>query len=160
MDEKKTYVDLLRDILVQKEAILDALRVLTEGQNRILSKDEVNMDEFEEILPKKEKLINQLSRIDQGFSDTYVKVQGELQQNRETYREQVLQLQSLIRSITEKSVQLQALEQQNKSKFEVFLSGKRKQIKDFKVNSRTVSKYYKNITGQTSGESYFMDKRK
>ncbi len=161
MDETKTtYIMMMKDILLKKKDILCAIQTLTGQQTVLLCKENADLDAFEEILPKKEKLIRQLERLDRGFDDTYRKVQAELNVNKQMYKKEILELQELIRILTEQSVILQAEEQKNKDRMQIVFAEKRRQVKDFKISSRTASNYYKNMTGRPQGESYFMDKRK
>ncbi len=159
-DNAKTYIGMLSDILVNKEKTLDEILSVTKDQNAIL-KDGRTGDEFEETLDKKEKLLNRLERLDRGFSDTYAKVSAELLSNKEKYRTEIEGLQGKIRLLTDTGVKIQALEEQNRMLFEQVSALEKKKIKDFKVSSKTVSTYYKNMTGKPQdGDAYFMDKKK
>ena len=68
-------------------------------------------------------------------------------------------MQRLISEVTDIGVKIQALEQQNKRKLELYLSSKKGQIKNFNVNNRTVANYYKTMSAASRGEAYLMDKK-
>lgn len=159
-DTAKTYIGMLADILAQKEKTLTEVYDITKEQNFILTK-EGDEEKFNATLDRKDRLLKQLERLDKGFSDTYAKVSAELSGNKNTYKAEILGLQEKIKGLTDLGVKIQALEEQNKIAFEQFLSSEKKKIKDFKVSSKTVSSYYKNMTGKPQGgDAYFMDKKK
>ena len=160
MGEKdRIYIGMLSDILTNKEKVLNELLEITREQNRILNEGDPET-EFDATLEKKEKLLKQLERYDNGFSDTYAKVSAELTSNKDSYKKEITELQKKITGLTDTGVKIQALEEQNRIAFERYLAGEKKKIKDFKVSSKTVSSYYKNMTGKPQGDSYFMDKKK
>ena len=158
-DNAKTYIGMLSDILTNKEKTLDEILEITKAQSLIL-KEGTTGDEFEETLDKKDTLLKQLDRLDRGFSDTYAKVSAELVSNKDKYRPEIEGLQGRIRQLTDLGVKIQALEEQNRILFEQVSALEKKKIKDFKVSSKTVSTYYKNMTGKPQGDAYFMDKKK
>jgi hypothetical protein len=58
-------------------------------------------------------------------------------------------------------VKIQTAEKRNKELFTSFVSGKRKEIRDFKVSNRTAVTYYQNMANQHhEWQSYFVDKKK
>lgn len=158
--EKNAYIAMLKDILIQKEKIMQGILVLTQEQEKVLLGGMEDIERFEATLPKKQELIDTLERLDRGFSDAYAKVQTSLLGKKKDYRQEIQELQKQITAITDISVKLQALEEKNRKAFELYLTAKKQQFKEFKVSSRTASAYYKNMTGKPQGESYFMDKKK
>ena len=80
-------------------------------------------------------------------------------ENKETYKIQITSMQELIRQISEKSVKIETMEKMNQKEFELFISQKKNQIKNFKMSNKTVTNYYKNI-GNIESNSYHLDKRK
>ena len=157
--EKRSYISILKDTLEKKVSILKDLLEVTLLQEKCISEDAYDSDEFEQAYSVKETLINQLNKLDEGFELIYEHVKEELSVNQIQYKEEILHLQGLIRQITEKSTQIQAIEMRNKSKIEAFFSHRKKQIKGYKVNSKRASSYYKNMADQHHGESYFYDKK-
>ena len=158
-DNSKTYIGMLADILDRKQKVLENILSVTVKQMNIISAGE-SAEAFDDTLTEKDSLIEELNRLDNGFSDAYAKVSAELAVNKNNYKNEILGLQKKITSITDIGVKIQALEEQNRIAFEQYLSGQRRKIKDFKLSSKTVSNYYKNMTGKPQGESYFMDKKK
>lgn len=159
MENAKTYIAMLGDILNAKEKVLTSVLQLTEKQSRVLTEENA-LDAFEATLDEKDQLIKELDRLDRGFSDAYTKVSAELAANKAAYKADIQTLQDKIKGLTVIGVKIQALEASNKLKVEEFLGSERSKIKNFKMSSKTVSSYYKNMTGKPQGESYFMDKKK
>ena len=155
-----TYIAMLKDILLQKKKVTEEILWTTLEQETALAPELEDMERFDALMTKKEPLIAQLERLDQGFSDVYAKVQATLVGKKEEYKREILELQKLITEITDISVKLQALEERNRRMFEKYLLDKKQQIKKVKKNSRTASAYYKTMAGGVSDEAVFMDKRK
>lgn len=158
--DKRSYVSILTDTLEKKVLILNNLLEVTLKQEKCISEDAFDSDEFEQTYTVKETLIEQLNKLDEGFDLIYEHVKEELSVNQILYKEEILHLQRLIRQITEKSTEIQAIEMRNKSEIDAFFLQRKKMIKGYKVNSKRVSSYYKNMADQHHGESYFYDKKK
>lgn len=158
--ENKTYINILSDTLMKKISLLDQLIEVSLEQDRIISAEQPDMERLEQTFSEKEVFISQLNQLDEGFEKVYQHVKDALQTDKEQLKEQILKLQELIRSVTEKSTRLQVIEHRNKSRFQSFFAGKKKEIRNFKVSSKTADSYYKSVLNSQSGESYFLDKKK
>jgi flagellar biosynthesis/type III secretory pathway chaperone len=158
--ENRTYINILTDTLKRKTSLLEQLIALSSEQERIISSEIPDMDRLDSTFSEKEVLITQLNQLDDGFEKVYQHVKEALQTDKEQLKEQILKLQELIRSVTEKSTQLQVIEHRNKSRFQLFFAGKKKEIRNFKVSSKTADSYYKSVLNSQPGESYFLDKKK
>lgn len=155
------YVSVLKSSLCDKQKTLQELLVLTQRQEQVLNKEEINMDEFDALMQEKEKLIDKIQELDQGFQRLFDKIGTSLKDNKQQYKQQILEMQDSIRSITDYSVKIQALEQKNKEKFIAFVAKKRKEIRDFRVSNKTAVSYYQNMANQHhQWQTYFMDKKK
>jgi hypothetical protein len=146
--------------LVKKNAILDQLIQITLLQENYITLTPPDLEKFELTIPEKDVLIDRLNQLDIGFERIYERVRDELSNNRLYHKDEILGLQELIRQITEKSTRMQAAEMRNKNKIEIVFANRKKDIKNFKMSSKTVSNYYRNMSGQYPGESYFLDKKK
>lgn len=155
-----TLLSIMIDSLKRKEAVLEELFQLTREQNSILTQEPVDMDEFNGIIGRKDEQLHVLEQLDQGFEQLFQKIKEAITGKKELYQDQILQMQSLIRKISDKSVQIEAMEQANQREFQLFVSQKRNQIKNFKVSSKTVTNYYKSMGGLQEENSSHMDKRK
>lgn len=159
MDDK-TYVHIMENTLLKKSNLLDGLIATTLLQEEYVRTEPFDMEQFEQTLPDKEIMIEQLNQLDVGFEKIYDHIKSQLNENKNRFQQEILRLQELIRQVTEKSVKLQALEMQNKTMLETHFSVKKKEIKDFKMSRQMANSYYKNVANQYDGDSYFLDKKK
>lgn len=160
--DKNNYTTLLAvmtDSLKRKLSILNELFELTRQQNAVLTLEPVDIDEFNLLIEKKEEQLKFLSELDQGFDQLFQKVKSIILENKETYKIQITSMQELIRQISEKGVKIETMEKMNQKEFELFITQKKNQIKNFKMSNKTVTNYYKNI-GNIESNSYHLDKRK
>lgn len=158
--DNNTYIPILLDTLIKKKNLLDSLLNITTSQEKYINEQIPDMDLFDQTLIEKENIITKINQLDEGFEKIYTYVQEELIRRQIEHKEQIEALQSLIRQITDKSTKIQALELRNKVKLDAYFQMKKKEIKNFKTSSQTVSNYYKNMNNQYEGNSYFLDKKK
>ena len=161
MDNTTVYISVLHDSLSRKVEIVKEILELTKEQSRILSAQDMDSDRFDDIIDEKGVRIDEMLEIDKGFNVTFERVRDILQNNKEEYRSQIIEMQNFIRVITDMSVELESLEQSNKNKFNEFLHNKRKEIKEFNQSNTTAASYYRNMSNQhQSWQTYFLDKKK
>jgi flagellar biosynthesis/type III secretory pathway chaperone len=158
--DNKTYIYILSDTLSKKINLLDELIELTLLQAEYILETPFDIDKFDQVLPDKSELIEQLNLLDDGFEKIYNHVNAEISTNKIQYKDEIIKLQDLIKQVTEKSTKIQTLEIQNKSKLEIYFSNKKKEIRNYKMSSQSASSYYKNMANQYEGNSYFLDKKK
>lgn len=157
---RQAYIRMLSDILKKKLAILSELMNLTVAQEEIMKQEAFDEDEFSKTIDSKEKQLEALEKLDIGFDQIYDSVREELTTQKAQYYHEITEMQECITLITDLSVKLQALEKRNKSRLEQILSQKRRDIKQSRLNSKTVAKYYKTMANQGDVPSYFYDKKK
>lgn len=155
-----TYIKLLAAALERKASILEDISVVTVKQEQLLGDFSFEIEDFQELMNQKERLLAKLEEADNGFEALYERVKDTLQNNKEMNKEDILHMQKLISRITDKSVKVQALEERNKQKLAQYLVEKKKGIKDFYQQNRSAMNYYKNMTNLSQNESYFLDKKK
>jgi cell shape-determining protein MreC len=156
---KQTYIQLLTEILKRKSEILKPLLVLTKAQEAVIAAEPFSEEEFLKIISAKEEQIRELSKLDAGFEQVYESVKEELSTGKEKYRNEITGLKELILTITDQSVELQTLENRNRSKLELLLSAQRKAIKQARISARTATDYYKTMVKQHEAQSFFYDKK-
>lgn len=157
---QKTYLQLLVDIMKKKLEILERLSRITQEQEAIIGADRFDDSRFLDTISEKENLLKQLEELDAGFDQAFERVREELSYNKYRHEAEIRTLQSYIAEITDRSVALQALELRNKSKLEQRLTHMRKEIRNSKLSSQNVVKYYKSMTNRVEEQSYFYDKKK
>lgn len=155
-----TYVRMMLDVLSKKEIHLTKLLELTTEQEALLKAEELNEAEFALLIEKKSGNLRKLEEFDNGFQSIYTRVAEELKNNKEDYKDQILEMQALITRVTDLGVKLSALEEKNKNALETKFREKKQNIRQFKVSKQTADKYYKNMIGMQTGASYFMDQKK
>ena len=155
-----TYIRMMLDILSKKEVCLKALLEATTAQESILKEEEFNEEGFTEHMKEKRTQLRKLEEFDNGFQSIYNRVAEEIQNNKEEYKDQILEMQRLITAVTDLGVKLSALEEKNRAALELKLQNGKQIIRQFKVSKQTADKYYKNMIGMQTGASYFMDQKK
>lgn len=159
-NQKETYLELLEASLEKKCELLDELIECSKEQGVLFDEEKVNDDQFDQIIDKKDKRIQMILQLDEGFEKIYERVKDELSSNQTIYQSVIANLKTLVKSVTDKSIQLQAIEMRNKNKIDDYFRTKRKEIKNFKVNNQTATSYYKSRVDQYQQQSYFFDKKK
>lgn len=156
----QTYIKILQDTLVKKNQILDELLLLTVQQEMILDNSIMDYDKFEICISHKEILINQINDLDDGFETLYERVRVGVPDLNEDSKSLIMDMQNFIKDIMIKSTKLQALEHKNKLKFDLFLTSQKREIRTMKMNNKTSTSYYGNMSGQNLNNSFFFDKKK
>ena len=77
------YLKILEESLRKKLRVLDEIQSYNEKQKQIFQSDSVEMDAFDAAVEEKGKLIEQISKLDEGFEALYSNVSKELDGNRE-----------------------------------------------------------------------------
>ena len=162
MEDSKgiTYIRMMLDVLVKKEVYLSKLLEFTTEQEHLLKSDKFDENAFMKLVEQKEDVLGRIEEFDQGFQSIYQRVGETLKDNKEQYKEQILQMQSLIAKLTDVGVKISVLEQKNKGLLQQRLQEKKKGIRQFKVGKKTADTYYKNMIKMQTGTSYFFDKEK
>lgn len=155
-----TYIRMLQDVLTKKEAHLIKILQYTTEQSEILKQSEFDELEFMQLIERKDGILKKIEEFDSGFQSIYNRVQQELAENKETYKDLILKMQGQITRITDLGVKISALEEKNRTALEICLNGKKKTIRQFKVGKQTADRYYKNMVGLQTQKSYFMDQKK
>lgn len=158
--QNSVYVSMMADTLKRKETILTALYSMTQEQERMLKGDELDVEQFHQLLDEKGAKIDELNELDEGFDALFKMVEKEIVANRENYKEEIQMMQRQIREVSELGVRIQALEHQNSSRLQAYLAKQRKTIRDFHVNNKTAANYYKNMANSHRPEqSYFFNEK-
>ena len=161
MNSNKTYIDILIQSLQEKIKILDHIIRLSDEQDILLSQElSMDIDEFDKTIEEKGNLIEKVNELNDGFQTLYEKVKEELICRKNEYATEIQKMQELIKVVTDKSIEIQVKEKRNSMKLQRFLKDKSTEIKEFKKNSSTVASYYKSMSTQHQGQSYFIDKKK
>lgn len=157
---EKDYVAVLKQSLAKKVEILDTICALNVEQKRMLEDPELMPEELEENFRAKGELVDQLVALDDGFEQVYDRVKEELTHHKERYASDILQMQKDISRITERSADIRAQEQRNKSLMEQKFATVKKQVREVKNSKQAVNSYYKNMMKMNYVDPQFMDNKK
>ena len=157
---EETYVDIMLQSLEKKEQILDLIIRANKKQKRILESKESTPDEFDKTVEQKSQLIEQLDQLDSGFEKLFERMKQELEGNKEHYASKIKLMQEHIKSITDKSVEIQAQEKRNKSLMTAKFTEIKNQIRTVRKGTAVANKYYKSMAKLNVIEPQFMEFKK
>lgn len=157
---KEQYLKILKESLLKKIDVLDEILRISERQSQILKEEDNVLELFDQCVDDKDICIKKLQKLDQGFETVYAEVSGILKNQKEDYRDFIHEMQELITEITEKSVQIQALEERNRKDVESLFKRERKQIQGGKRSVNAAMNYYKSMNHPNPGSSRYMDQKK
>lgn len=154
------YIQMLAESMVKKSEILSELIDKTNIQKEVVSAPEVDWDDFDKIVEDKGNLIDELSKMDDGFEVLYERVKEELSVNKVAYKTEIAAMQTLIKEVTEKSTELQAMEHRNKALIEQRFAESKKAIKQSKMGSKAAMEYYQRMNNLKNIDPHMMDKKR
>lgn len=160
MEQKNSYILVLLDSLRRKDRILKDLLLKTQEQTLILTEEEIDADAFEKSLSEKDKLISQLTKLDEGFERIYERVREEMNHSKAAYADEIREMQSLISSVTEKSVSIRTLEERNYRRAQEYFRTVRGQIHHARMTTRAADSYHTSMTGMRSTFMTQIDQKK
>ncbi len=156
---EKQYIRMMLESLQKKEAVVENLLSGSEKQKEVLSAKEVDWDAFDALTVEKGKLIDELLQLDEGFESLFERVRGPLTQNKDMYKTEIGFMQATIRTLTDKSAELEALEQRNKKLVETRMAESRQVIKQSKMGSQAAMQYYQRMNRINTVDPQLMDKK-
>ena len=160
MDNSKEYISILIESLKKKKHILRDIRVANEEQKNIAMNEPFDDEAFERNIEEKEGLIKALASLDRGFDSVYSRVGDTLKNNKEAYKEEIMELKALVSEVTGLSMDIQAEEARNKELLLNCFSGLRRKISANKTSNKVASRYYQTMANLNYVEPQFMDKKK
>lgn len=157
MDEAQRYVEIMIESLRKKEQILDFLIKKNEEQAKCITESddgEINWTAFNLLVTEKQISIENLNKLDEGFSTLYERLRDALMKNSSQYQEEIKTMQQLIKAITEKSVVITTGEERNRTNIERALMKEKQGIKRARMGVQAANQYYKNMSGSGAGVEY------
>ena len=155
-----SYIEILKQSLTKKIELLDTIMALNVLQKDMLENPDLDPDELEENLNRKADLVEQLSKLDDGFSQIYDRVRADLIENRGVYSEDIAQMKRDINAIMDKSTAIQSQEKRNRVLMQQKFTSVKKQIKEVKKSRQAVNSYYRNMMKMGTPDSTFLDNKK
>ena len=154
------YIRILKESLEKKVDVLERIIEKNAEQKDILSDQNSSPDELQNNLDEKGALIDEIDELDKGFEVVFEKVSKELQENRSAYRDEILEMQRLIRKITDLASEVEIEERENKLLAEQKFSYVRTQVQKVRKSQKAVSNYYHNMMKTNYEDPQFMDWKK
>lgn len=154
------YLQILIESLEKKIIVLDQIIDMDKQQAEISAHQPMDMEAYDEVVEEKDKLVDEINRLDDGFSSTYELIGDEVKNHPQQYREQVLKLQELIRAAVDKGVTIEAQEKRNRAALENVFRMKRQEIKKLKTSASAATRYYKSMSRINDIDPQLMDKKK
>lgn len=160
MEDNSNYVQVLVSTLHKQVGVLKEILELTKEQHQIADLPDFDEIMLEETLNKKDVLIARLNELDDGFASVYGRVRKEVNEHKEIYREELLQLQSLIKECTDLGVEIKVLEERNREKLAQCFAGKQKEYGAQRTAANVASRYHQTMRNVRMADSYSFNKKK
>lgn len=157
---ESNYIDMMIQSLEKKKKLLNQISELNKVQKILLQDPNLDVDDFEQNMKSKGKLIDEIELMDDGFEQLYARVRETLEGNKEQYALQIRTMQDLIRELSALSVSIQAEEARNKVLVEQKFASVRTQVKSVRNSQKVVQQYYNNMVRANAQTSKFMDDKK
>ena len=156
----ENYLMIMIQSLKKKIEVLDCIIDADERQKIGLEDPSLDPDDFDKIVEEKAKYIEHLELLDQGFDKLFERVKGQLNDNRELYKDEIKEMQTLITTVTEKSNKIQVQEARNKELMTQKFAKVHKQARDVRASQQAVNQYYQNMKKLNYIDPQFMDNKK
>ncbi|MCI8968246.1 MAG: flagellar protein FliT [Lachnospiraceae bacterium] len=156
----ENYLQIMTESLEKKLEVLDKVYEINKRQLEVSTKRPFDAEAYDVVMDEKGELIDELNRLDDGFTSTYELVREEVQGNPDKYREKVQRMQDLVREAVAKGVSIEAQEQRNKASMEAALTSKRQEIRERKVTASAATKYYSAVSRLNTVDPQLMDHKK
>lgn len=156
----ENYLMIMIQSLKKKIEVLDCIIDADERQKIGLENPSLDPDDFDKIVEEKAKYIEHLELLDQGFDKLFERVKGQLNDNRELYKDEIKEMQKLITTVTEKSNKIQVQEARNKELMTQKFAKVHKQARDVRASQQAVNQYYQNMKKINYIDPQFMDNKK
>ena len=92
----ENQLTILSESLDKKLEVLQKIREYNKRQEEIFSAEKVDMSLFDDAVEEKQRLIDEVVRLDEGFEILYEKLAKELEGNRQRYAAQIRELQQKV----------------------------------------------------------------
>ena len=155
------YVSMLVDSLQKKKHILEQITALCDRQSALVKAEELDLEAFDKAFDEKGALISQLDLLDDGFDAIFGRVKEVLSsaEGKKAHAAEIMQMQDLIRAITDLSMHIQTSEQRNKAAIEQFFAKEKTRIKQGREGSSAALNYYLNMKNRQIVPPHFYDNR-
>ena len=156
----ESQLTILSESLDKKLEVLRKIQEYNRRQEEEFSAEKEDMSLFDDAVEEKQRLIDEVVRLDDGFEIMYEKLAGELEGNRQRYAAQIRELQAKVAKVTELSVSVQAQEARNKKLIESYFAKERANIGQRRKSARSAFDYYKSMSSTGYSQPQMYDSKK
>lgn len=156
----ESQLTILSESLDKKLEVLRKIQEYNRRQEEVFSAEKVDMSLFDDAVEEKQRLIDEVVRLDDGFEIMYEKLARELEGNRQRYAAQIRELQAKVAEVTELSVSVQAQEARNKKLIESYFAKERANIGQRRKSARSAFDYYKSMSSTDYAQPQLYDSKK
>ena len=156
----ETQLDILSESLDKKIKVLNEIQKYNLLQENVFKEERVSLDDFDKAVSEKEKLIDNLMLLDEGFETMYARLSEELKASKDKYADKIKILQEKSKVVSELSVAIQAQESRNKVLVEKFFKRSREEIGNSRRSSKAAFDYYKSMSGANYPQNNILDSKK
>lgn len=158
--QDREYLTVMIQSLEKKKSILDRIIEKNREQRVLFTEEDSDPEILEQNMQEKSSMVEQLNQLDEGFQQVYDRVKPLLQQDKETYREEIKSMKQLITEITERSTTIQAQERRNYDLAVKRFASVKENIRQARTSNKVASQYYQSMSRMNVGDSHFMDSKK
>ena len=155
----ENQLTILSESLDKKMEVLYAIREYNDRQEKLFTAPEVNMNAFDDAVAEKGRLIDELTKLDEGFETLYQNIADQIKDKRQLYAEQIRLLQQKITEVMELSVSIQAQEARNKQLIEQYFEKERNNLRQNRKSSTAAYNYYKKVSNVDYLPPQYMDSK-
>ena len=158
--QDREYLTVMIQSLDKKKSILVRIIEKNREQRVLFTEEDSDPEILEQNMQEKSSMVDQLNQLDEGFQQVYDRVKPLLQQDKETYREEIKSMKQLITEITERSTTVQAQERRNYDLAVKRFASVKENIRQARTSNKVASQYYQSMSRMNVGDSHFMDSKK
>lgn len=155
----KKYLQILDESLDKKIEILTQVEKLSREQSDMIA-NEASFEEIDKNMDAKAELIEQINKMDDGFSAMYDNIKAELDKNRTEFKSEIATLKKKITTVMEKSTSIEAIEARNKAGMENRFSVVHKDNSERLGKASAVRDYYNVANKLNVITPQFLDSKK
>ncbi len=139
----ESYLEMMKESLIQKIDVLEEIEKENAIQKEILENEEhFDSEGFDKAISRKGELIKKIVKLNDGFETLFERVKEELDGNRDKYRTQIAEYQSMIRRITDLSNAIEVQEKRNRDLATNHFRSSRDKINRNRKTSKAALDYY------------------
>lgn len=154
------YIEIMLQSLLKKKRLLEQIIELNKEQKLMLQDPNLDVDDFEQNMNRKGRIIDDVNLLDDGFEQLYARVKEELNLHKDQYADQIRKMQDTIRELSALHVSIETQEQRNKVLVEQKFDTVRKQVKSVRNSQKVVKQYYDNMVKLNQAVPQYVDDKK